>query len=71
MTKVPKVMSAYFVARVDKAGIRWLGEQLKKDNVLINVSEFLQLIEITVFLMEHVSCRPDGMVEYWSIGMLV
>jgi len=39
--------------------------------VVINVSEFLQLIEITVFLMEHVSCNPDGIMEWWNIGMLV
>jgi hypothetical protein len=37
----------------------------KKNNVrrpVINVSEFLQLIEITTFLMEHVSCSPDGIM---------
>jgi hypothetical protein len=24
---------------------------------------------MTVFLMEHVSFRPDGMVEYWNVGL--
>jgi len=37
----------------------------------LNVLEILQLIEITVFLMEHVSCSPDGIMEWWNIGMLV
>ena len=36
----------------------------------LTVSEFLQLIEITVFLMEHVSCSPDGIMEWWNGGML-
>ena len=36
---------------------------------LINVSEILQLIEITVFLMEHVSCSPDGIMEYWNVDL--
>ena len=36
---------------------------------MINVSEFLQLIEITAVLMEHVSYRPNGMVEYWNVGL--
>jgi len=30
---------------------------------LINVSEIVQLIEITSFLMEHVSCSPGGIME--------
>jgi len=34
-----------------------------------NVSEILQLIEITVFLMEHVSCSPDGIMEYWNVDL--
>jgi len=41
------------------------------DSNYLNVSQILQLAEITVFLAEHVSCRPDGMVEYWNVGMLV
>jgi len=28
----------------------------------LNVSEFLQLIEIAAFVMEHGSCRPDGIM---------
>jgi hypothetical protein len=35
------------------------------------VSEIVQLIEITSFLVEHVSCSPDGIMEWWNIGMLV
>ena len=38
---------------------------------LINVSEIVQLIEIKSFLMEHVSCSPDGIMEWWNIGMLI
>jgi hypothetical protein len=33
------------------------------------VSEIVQLIEITPFLVEHVSCSPDGIMEYWNIGL--
>jgi hypothetical protein len=35
------------------------------------VSEIVQLIEITPFLVEHVSCSPDGIMEWWNIGILV
>jgi len=41
------------------------------NEVRSNVSEFLQLIGITAFLMEDVSCRPNGIMEWWNIGMLV
>jgi len=44
---------------------------LQRKPIRFNVSEFLQLIEITAFLMEHVSCRPNGIMEWWNIGMLV
>jgi len=37
----------------------------------VNVSEILQLIEITAVLMEHLSYSPDGIMEWWNIGMLV
>ncbi len=36
-----------------------------------DVSEIVQLIEITAFVMEHVSCSPDGIMEWWNIGMLI
>ena len=36
----------------------------------LNVSEFLQLIEITAFLMQPVSYRPNGIMEWWNNGMV-
>jgi hypothetical protein len=33
------------------------------------VSEIVQLIEITPFLVEHVLCSPDGIMEWWNIGL--
>jgi hypothetical protein len=33
--------------------------------------EVIQPIEIKVFLMNHVSYRPDGILEYWNTGMLI
>ena len=33
-----------------------------KKEVTNDVSEFLQLTEIRAFLMEHVSCRPNGIM---------
>jgi hypothetical protein len=39
--------------------------------LVINVSEIVQLIEITAFLVEHISCSPDGIMEWWNIGILV
>ncbi len=42
---------------------------IKQIECIINVSEILQLAEITVLLVEHVSCRPDGMVECWNVGL--
>jgi hypothetical protein len=45
--------------------------QAKNPTDTINVSEIVQLIEITAFLMEHVSCSPDGIMEWWNIGMLI
>ena len=30
---------------------------------VLNVSEILQFIEMAAFLMEHVSCRPNGIME--------
>ena len=35
----------------------------------LNVSETLQLIEITAILRENVSCSQDGIMEWWNVGL--
>jgi hypothetical protein len=57
-----------------KGGVLMPSKTLNREelrDILINVSEIVQLIEITSFLVEHVSCSPDGIMEWWNIGMLV
>jgi len=39
--------------------------------IQLDISEILEFIEIAVFLMKHVPCKPTGVMEWWNSGMVI
>ena len=50
----------------DKGSITWASPQ-----ACINVSKISKLSGMRVCLMEQITSRPNGVMEWWNIGMLI